>query len=807
MSARIDRWLSSLDPIRTSRIPVSVRKAQSITESFRSTEGEPHVVRCAKAFSHTIERAELFIEPDMLLVGNGATRPFGVELTPLWATWPEDELDALERDGYILDDDVRETMPELNEYWRGRSVTSLMTRTYDDERLWPYAQMGVVLPAFKSKEEGWGAGGLLGGGYGFQHEISQFLGTPDYGKVLDHGLQALVDDIDEHRAAVRLGRYRDFERAEHYEAAAVAWRGVQRLVQRFADVARADAATHEPARAAELAAIADSCDHLVTGRPRTLREAMQLYWFLYVCMLPSGTLGMGRVDQLFHPWYEEDRARGMPDEEAVELFANLRMRSMGITVQGGTAHRSKWAGGSKWHNAVVGGVHADGSDATNELSYLVLEAAKRCPTPHHTLTQRVHEDSPSAFLQAGLDLVATGLGMPAFVGDPSNIEFLRREGIEEGLARDYNMAGSLSVTLSGRSRLVASPMFVVPRVLSIALHGGVDPTTGTSFGEPTPSLADCSSFEEFQRGFERQLASYLALQGEFNNVTIRSIADRYPRPLESALMEDGLESGEDVFRRTLPYENANFVNVIGLVNAADALYAIRQLVFEERTVDAERLVAAIDRDWTGEGDEELRQRILELPKYGNDDDEVDALLADLYATCARIIRELPSVAGGSCKPSALTIGTSPWPGGRVTGASADGRRAEDPLAEESLTPMRGREQGSVWDVVRSAAKVDQDEYQSTELDLRIEASAFDDPATAERLEALIRWYVADGGKHLQFNVADTARLRAALETPEDEPDLVVRLGGTSAYFQQLSRSLREEILNRHYFDEVAPAPA
>src|SRR5690606_6974766 len=146
----------------------------------------------------------------------------------------------------------------------------------------------------------------------------------------------------------------------------------------------------------EIAAI---CDHIRDGGARTFREAVQLYWFLYLCILPSGTLGMGRLDQLLLPWYERDRDAGrVTDDEVVELFAMLRLRSMEVTIQGGTAHRAKWAGGSKWHNAVIGGLTPDGEDATNELSYLILRAAEVCPTPHHTLTMRVHAGTPSELL-------------------------------------------------------------------------------------------------------------------------------------------------------------------------------------------------------------------------------------------------------------------------------------------------------------------------------------------------------------------------------------------------------------------------
>ena len=800
MSARIERLMSNVSIVRDSRIPVGIEKARHMTQSFRETEGQPHILRCAKAFAHVIENATLFIGEDELVVGNPASQPWGVELTPLWGTWPEEEITSLEEAGYRLHPDVRKEIDDLNEYWAGRSLTSLMTSTYDDERLWPYAQLGVVLPAFRSKEEGWGAGGLLGGGYGIHHEISQMIATPDYALVLSRGLGALLAEARERERATRLFSDEDFERRDFYRAAITAIQAVQRLVERFGEIARADAETAPAGRREELLEIAAVCEHVREGGARSFREAVQLFWFVYLSMLPSGTLGMGRLDQLLLPWYERDVAEGRIDDDGVvELLAMLRLRSMEITVQGGTAHRSKWAGGSKWHNAVIGGVTPDGKDATNPLSYLILRAAEVCPTPHHTITMRVHEGTPSELLQAGLRLARTGLGMPAFVSDEANIRFLEAQGIDTATARDYNMAGSQSVTITGRSRLVASPMFVVPRVLGLAIHGGAE-----GFGPRTPGLAECADFETFFEAFRTQLGHMLELQAEFNNVTIRSIGRRYPRPFDSVLMADGLELGVDVFRRTLPYDNSNFVNLIGVVNAADALMAIKRLVFEERSVSAERLVEALEHNWDGQGDEELRERFLADPKFGNDDDEVDGLVAAIYAFAAEQIIRYGNATGGRCLPSALTIGTSPWPGGVVSGATADGRRREEPLAEESMTPMRGRERGTPWDVIASALKVAQDPYQSTELDIRFTREALASPEAMANLEDLVRTYLGRGGKHIQINVADLDELRRASEDPEGHADVTVRLGGTTAYVAQLSPAMREEILARHYF-EAMPA--
>ena len=474
---------------------------------------------------------------------------------------------------------------------------------------------------------------------------------------------------------------------------------------------------------------------------------------------------------------------------------------MEITIQGSSAHRSKWAGGSKWHNCVIGGQTRSGADATNELSYLILDAALACPTPHHTLTMRIHEGTPSSLLRKGLEIVRTGLGMPAFVGDPSMIDYLLTKGIDMPDARDYNMSGSMNITLAGASRLGASPMFLLPRVLILAMNGGEDPRDGNRFGPQTKPIEAHESFDEFMETFKTHLSFFLKCQAEFNNVTVFAVGDRFPRPVDSVLMKDSLKVGRDLMKRTLPYDNSNHVNPIGIVNTADSLAAIRHLVFEEKTIGGEELRKALKENWAGDRGEEIRRLCLAAPKFGNDDNRVDLLAAELFEFMAKEIMVLPNMTGGRCNPSALSIGTSPWPGGAVTGATPDGRMADEPLAEEALTPMRGREQNGPWDVIASALKIDQLPYHVVEMDMNFSRSAMADDQALDALEEMIRYYFRSGGKHIQFNVYDIDELKDAMANPEKHEDLIVRLGGTSAYFMQLSPGLQAEMIKRSQFTE------
>jgi formate C-acetyltransferase len=800
------RIRAMLDAFRgkSAPIPVGIAKALIVTDAFRESEGRPQVIRCAHAFARVLDETPIFIEPDDLLAGNLASKPGGVELSCLWATWPESELDALNAGGFKVEDGDRPAIAAMNEYWRNRSLTARMTSLYDDERLWPYAQLGVVLPPFRSKEEGWGPGGMLGVGYGIHHEISQIIGVFRIDSVIKRGLVAMIQEARAERQSTRLMSAQAVEKVDMLDGVIMALEAMIRFAGRFATEAeRLAELEQDPARRQELHAMAAICRQVPAGPARTFREAMQSLWFCVLALLPSGVLSYGRFDSYMQPYYEADIAAGrITDAEVLELLAWLRIRDSGMIITAGQTHRSKYGGFAKWHNLGIGGQDPDGSDATSALSYLLLEAARLCPVPHPTLTMRVHAGTPEPLMRKALKLVATGIGIPSMIGDKSSIDFLVKEGVPLETARGYAVAGCLGINIPGQSRSVAWPMFTVPLVLEFAIHGGVDPRSGAQVGPVTTPLAQCETYEDFVDGFKRQLGHFLELQAEFNNVTMRAYAERYPQTIETALCDGLIQSGRNVLGDPLPFENGSCLNPIGMINAADSLAALKSLVFERRLATPAEFAEALAGNWAGERGATLRELALAAPKYGNDDDAADLIAADLYAFWADRGTSLTTTYGGRFKVASISIGTSPIPGGAATGATPDGRMAGEALADESLSPMRGRDVRGIEAMLRSALKIDQSRYQAMSLDLRFHPDAL---AGEERLAAasrMVRDYFEQGGKHMQFNVLRTEALLEAQRNPQDHPDEIVRIGGCSAFFVGLTRAAQQDVLNRTEYREI-----
>ncbi len=808
MTPLIRDFFRSLETARDGGFTVSVEKGALMTQSFTATEGEPQVLRCAKAFAHVLENIPVFIEPTDLLAGNLASRPGAVELSCLWASWSEAELDALNESGFSVDTADRPRIAAMNDYWRTRSLTARMTSLYDDDRLWPYAQLGVVLPAFRDKAEGWGPGGMLGMGWGIHHEISQIIGVFQFEKVLQRGLDSLIAEARAELGDTRLFSAEAVEKADMLRGVIIALEAINGYALRFSVLAaQMAAAESDPVRRAQLQAMSESCARVPAQPARSLREAMQAFWFTVLMLLPSGVLSFGRFDQFMAPFYERDRAACLIDDDQVlELLQWLRIRDSQIVITSGSTHRKKYGGLAKWHNCVIGGQTADGKDATTPLSYLILQAAKECPTPHPTLTMRVHAGTPQPLMAKALELVGTGIGVPAFISDESCIAFLEAEGVATEVARDYAIAGCLGVNLPGRSRSIAWPMFTAPLVLEFALHGGVDPRSGEQVGPKTKPLAQCADNAEWTAAWQTQMAHFIELQAEFNNVTMLAYAERFPQTVETALSEGLLQSGKNVLGHALPFENGSCLNPIGLINVADSLTAIRSLVFEQKALSAEDLMRALAADWQGEDGQRIHALVAAAPKFGNDIDAADETAAALFDFWVDRTVALTTTYGGRFKPASITIGTSNWPGGAQTGATPDGRHAGEALADESLSPMRGRDTHGLAAVLNSAAKIDQARWQALSLDLRLHPSALATPQAIEGMAATIRDYFARGGKHIQFNVVSDETLRAAQENPEAHAGLLVRIGGCSAFFAQLPRPVQDEIVNRTQFGPVAAPP-
>ncbi len=788
-----DRIKRMLDRLKVDKYPLCIEKFRIAVQTLAETKGEPNIIRRAKILSNVLNNINIFIEEDELFAGAGASKPLGLEIDYEYGTWTQDEIDSLKQEQYSITPQDEDELFELNAAFTENNLVSAMGEVlYENERLRPFMKSGLILPPWKGKKVGSGGGYAqsgLGLGPGF------FLVGVDYEKMLNEGSLKIISQAEEELEKLKNCSGEFPEKKDFLRSVIIVHKAVINLANRYAQLAQEMARNEKDStRKKELERIAHACRWIPAYPARNFFEALQSFWFTFLLVCPSPTSAAGRFDQYMYPFYKKDKDAGkISDDEVLELLECLRIKDIKLNRVSGQANRKKNSGMAKWHNWTIGGVTREGKDATNELTYLLLEAAKQTRIPHHTLTLRVHDNTPVELMQKALEVVRTGLGMPAFVNDKSYIEFFLKNGMSLEDAREYIMTGCLDGNIPALSRTVSIGMFVVSLAFDIFMHNGINPNNGELVGIKTGNVEDMKSYNGFKSAFYKQLEYLLSLAGEKNNVELLAQRQLFPDPFRSSLMKDAIKEGKDLLSRKMPFENGSVLCTIGAINVADSLAAVKKLVYDDKKVTMKELIAALDADWAGY--EDMRKMFLEAPKYGNDDDYVDSIAAELYKFIEHTLTEIDTVYGGKIITTAISI-TSHQPGGALTGATPDGRRKGEILADGSMSPMHGMDKKGPTAIIKSACKIDQDSYQATLLNMKFHPASLKTDEDLAKLSYLIKAYFKNGGKHVQFNVIDKKTLQDAQLTPEKHRDIVVRVAGYSAYFTVLGKEVQDEVIER-----------
>ena len=790
-----------LSKVRRKAFPLCTEKARLITESYRKTEGEPPIIRYAKAFAHMLENMPVLIDNDELIVGEGASKPWGAEMDPFLGLWNEEDIKGAEEDGIIsVEEKEWPAIKELGKYWETRCAEYIQSKLFD-ERLFGFLQLGITLPPMRKKEE-------FRGAYAGSGLCLSFNFTDCYTDIERwvNGLNPIIKEAEEELRDLKLFTHDDVEKKFFLEAVIIVFKAINRLAVRYADTAEKLAENEkDPLRKEELKRIAETCRWVPANPARNFYEAMQSLWFNQILFTPASTHNLGRFDQYMYPFYRKDIHDGIiSNEEVTALLCELRIKCMKPeNIKLSRSKRSQHEGFAKWRNMTIGGVKSDGKDATNELTYLVLEAANKMRITHHTISLRIHDKTPEELIVKALELVKTGIGMPAFALDKSFIEYMTSGGIPIEDARNYHLAGCLDPAIPGKASFLAGGFFVVPRVLEIFMNGGVDSMTGLDAGPFKLNVEDFKTFEEFHAAFKSFLVYFIALFHEHSAFLAYSkdLMSYYDAVeiLETAMLHDGIKIGKPLSRRkpVPPYDFRALMVPVGAINVADSLAAIKMLIFDKKKISMKQLRHALAANW--EGNDEIRKMCLQAPKYGNDVDYVDLMAKELYKFIIDEEAKYLTVRrpeGGKIKGVGGASIASMWAGGAITGATPDGRFAGTTLTDGTVSPSQGKDTHGPTALLKSASKIDQALCSSTLLNVKLHPSALTTTEDLKKLGMLIETYSDMGGKWIQFNVIGKEKLLDAQKFPENYRDLIVRVAGYSAYFVDLSKGVQDDIVRR-----------
>jgi formate C-acetyltransferase len=737
---------------------LSLERAALYTESWRETEGMPAVLRRAQALAHVLDRVEIRIAPHELLVGDRTLRPrSGIASPEMSIDWLEAELDTMAtrpQDPFVVRESDKVVFREtLAPFWRGRTLGDRIRARLPAEIMEP-----VRAKLVKLNQTDKGQGHII----------------PRFDEVLDKGLVGVLASVRERMA--------DEPGNPFLEAAKLGLEACSRFVDRYACLAAAEAGRADGERRRELERIAEVCAWVATAPPRTFHEALQLFWFVNLALQfesNASSISPGRFDQYMLPFYRRDRAAGgLAEDEARELLRCLWIKFNDVVLLRSAESARYFGGFPTGYTVVLGGVTPDGGDAVNELSCLCLDTYADIRLPQPNLAVRVHRGISPGFLRRTAEVIRLGTGLPQLFNDEAIVPGFVRRGIPLQDARDYAVVGCVELSIPGRTYgLHDIAMMNLAKVLEVTC---VDPLPPT--------------FPELLERFERRTTELVAQMAEGANIVDRAHADLAPTPLLSCFVADCVEQGRDVSAGGARF-NFSGVQAVGVANVADALCAIRRLTYEERQLEATELIRWLLNDF--EGGETVRQRLVnECPKYGNDVDEVDLLAREVLRHYCLEVEKQSNPRGGGFHPGAYTV-SAHIPMGAVVGATADGRRHGEQLADGGLSPMTGRDRRGPTAVLRSVAKLDNRlTINGSLLNLRFHPSAVAGDGGLERFTNLLRVFCDLGLQHVQFNIVSAETLRQAQREPARFGNLVVRVAGYSALFTELDRAIQEDIINR-----------
>jgi formate C-acetyltransferase len=762
---------------------LTAERAIIASEAYEKYQDDPVIVRRAKVFREVVQKIKVDILPDEIIVGHQAGGIRKVALFPEYSSdWLEKELDRFELrtgDRYLISDEDKAVLKELLPKWHGKTLKDRAIKMIPKECIDALEAKVFVNP------------GDLQSGIG--HIIV------DYAKCLSKGIKGIVEEIRQQKQKLDLSEPNDFNKLTFLQAAEIACEAAIIFAHRYAEKAEELAIKEaNPERATELQKIAEICRNVPENGARSFREAIQSFWFIHLLIhIESNgfSISPGRFDQYMYPYLKADIEQGAISlEEAQELLDCLWVKFNEV-LKVRDEFTSLQAGGyPMYQNLVVGGQDSNGIDATNELSYMCMQAEANMKLPQPSFSIRYHANTPEEFLLKACEVVRLGTGKPAMYNDIAEIPSLLNRGVNIYDARDYGIVGCVEQSVPGKTYGGhGASKLNLAKVLEITLHNGVDPVTNKQLGLQTGEASSFHSFEELMNAYKTQVKYFVKLMVIMEHALTKVHADLAPVPFVSSLVDDCIEKGKDLMEGGAHY---NFIGPegIGVATTADSLAAIKKLVFEEGKLSLNQIVEMLKVNF--DGYENIRQMLINrAPKYGNDDDYVDLLAREVAGTYCREVEKYKTLRGGVFSPG-MYPATAHVPMGMAVGATPDGRFAGTPL-NDGVSPCQGRDILGPTASMKSVAKIDHVLVSNgTLLNMKFNPTSLQGNRSIDKFMSLIKSYFNLGGMHVQFNVISADTLRKAQSEPEKYRDLVVRVAGYSAFFTGLDKSIQDEIISR-----------
>ena len=776
----------SLNAVET----ISAERAVLVTQFYKSDEssGLSSPLRRARLFEYILRNKKICINDGELIVGERGPEP---KATP---TYPEICLHSLKdlevlnirsKVSFRVDEDVKRIYEnEIIPYWKDKSNRDRIMNLMKPE--WINAYNAGIFTEFQEQR----APGHTVLGY----------------RMFKTGFLQLKEEI--HKSLASLDFFNDpqaYEKQEELKAMDISCEAIIMYASRHAEeLDRLASLEKDEKRRAELIKMAGICRKVPAHSPGTVHEMLQHYWFIHVGVVtelnPWDSFNPGRLDQHLYEVFRKEMEEGTTTvDEVQELLGCFWVKfnnhpsppKMGVTAQESNTY-------TDFSLINLGGVRADGTDAVNEMSYIILDVIKGMRIVQPSAMIQVSKKSPDRFIYSALDIIKTGFGQPSVFNTEAIIQELLNQGKDLIDARNGGASGCVETGAFGTECYWLSGYFNLPKVFELTINNGYDERTGTQVGLETGDVNDFHGFDQLIEAFKAQLNYLIDIKIRGNNLIEKTFSNYLPVPFLSCLIEDCILKGKDYNNGGARY-NTTYIQGVGLGSLTDILSSVQYNIYDRKKYKWDDVLAALKSDFRN-FEQMQHDLVYNTPKYGNDDDYADKHAVTIFELFYDAVNGRPVMRGGFHRINMLPT-TSHIYFGSVLGATPDGRNAGLPLSE-GISPFQGADHNGPTSVIKSASKIDHLRTGGTLLNQKFSPDFFKDDESYKNLTALIRSYFSMDGHHIQFNVISAATLRDAQEHPERYRDLIVRVAGYSDYFNDLGEDLQDEIIRRTEHEEV-----
>ncbi|WP_252235517.1 glycyl radical protein [Clostridium sp. ZS1] len=775
-----------------SAIPcIEADRAIILTESFKETENEPIIIRKAKSLEKILSEIPVVIRDNELIVGSLTKNPRSCQVFPEFSNqWLVDEFDKFEKrtsDLFKIPEETKSKLKEVFKYWQGKTVSELATSYMSNET--KDAMNTKVFTVANYHFNGLG-------------HISV-----DYPKVLEKGFLGIIKETENAIINADKSNPEYVKKKVFWDSIIISCKAAIKYANRYSELAEKLAGeTLDINRKNELLKIAEICSKVPANPAETFYEACQSFWFVQaIISLESNghAISPARFDQYMYPYYKNDIDNKFATKEVnTEILHCLWVKFNDLTKVRDETTTKAFSGYSMFQNLIVGGQTPDGKDATNELSYMCLEATGSLKLPQPSLCVRIWSKTPDEFLIRTCELTRLGTGLPAFYNDEVVIPTLINQGLTIEDARDYAIVGCVEPQKPGKTDgWYDAAFFNLAKILELSMNNGR--LNGKQVGPETGEFTSFKNIDDFINAYKKQIEYFVFHMVAADNCVDIAHAERAPLPFLSSMLDDCIGTGKSIQEGGGHYRFSGPLGV-GIANVGDSFMAIKKLIFDENKITLLKLKSAVDSNFGENEDdpikkaeyEDIKQLILNrVPKFGNDIDEVDEFTRDGALIYCKEVLKYTNQRGGKFIPGLYPVSNNVYLGSLV-GATPDGRSAFKPLAD-GVSPTRGADVNGPTAAANSVSKLEHFAAPSgTLFNQKFNPNSLQGDNGLKNLGSLIRSYFDRKGMHIQFNVIDKKVLVEAQKHPEQYRDLIVRVAGYSAQFICLDKGVQDDIIKR-----------